>query len=331
MFRFYFQSGEFHGDQGSFWIGVFKDFLIPLAGVGVPLLLFYWGLVQERRRADAQRSEDKEKFDRTENLRLLYFHSLLLEALKYCCEFQDTLDKVVESLKGNRYHSDNLALSDDTDLKRIVIDLDRESLFYAYRMRIDDQSLNITFKGLDTAYGLRRTFGEVWERSNREITNRKNDIRSSTSDFGLRVLEVNVDNPTDLNLRNQLMQIFVDYAEKEHTEERQYQELIESLVASFTATIEVHRKTRDAEWVNLYNKALEVQILDKQVESIVGQHLQNVDEISKTLDLVVSDLFKHYLPLEDYLVERKLLVERILGAEDSSSTDSLNTSYNNPD
>ncbi|WP_426295363.1 hypothetical protein ACN9ML_11905 [Dyadobacter endophyticus] len=311
MLRFYFQSGEFHSDQGNFWIGVFKDFLIPLAGVGVPLLLFYLGLRQERRRADKQRNEDNEKLDRAENLRLLYFHSLLVEALKFCCHFQDVLDSVGKSLNENKYSSNNLALDGGTDLKRIVVDLDRERLFYAYRMRIEDQSLNVTFKALDAVYGLRGTFGEVWERSSREITSRKNGIRSSTSDFGLRVLEVNVDNPDDSNLRDQLMQILIGHGQKEYSEERQYQELIESLATPFATTIEGHQKSRDSNWSSLYNKVLSVQILDKQVESIVSQYLHNVEEISLTVERAVSDLFKHYLPLEDYLIEQKLLTKRL--------------------
>jgi hypothetical protein len=311
MFRFYFQSGEFHGDQGSFWIGVFKDFLIPLAGVGVPLLLFYWGLRLERKRVDKQRADDTEKSDRAEHLRLLYFHSLLIEALKFCCHFQDVLDSVSKSLNANKYSSNNLALDGGADLKRIVVDLDRERLFYAYRMRIDDQSLNVIFKAMDAVYGLRGTFGEVWERSSREITSRMNGIRSSTSDFGLRVLEVNVDDPNDLNLRNQLMQIFIDHAQKEHSDDREYQELVESLATPFAATIEEHQKTSNPNWSSLYNRVLDVQILDKQVESIVSQYLHTVEEISITLDRAVSDLFKHYLPLEDYLVERKLLTKRL--------------------
>lgn len=137
-----------------------------------------------------------------------------------------------------------------------------------------------------------------------------------------------VDNPDDLNLRDQLMQIFIGQAQKEYSEERQYQELIESLAMPFAATIERCRKTGDSNWSSLYDSVLEVQILDKQVESIVSQYLHTVEEISRTVDRAVSDLLNHYLPLKDYLAERKLLAKRLAdgltnpdGGESNQATD----------
>ena len=316
MFKFYFQSGEFYADQSISWIGLFKDFLIPLAGVGVPLLLFYLGIRQERKRTDLQRLEDIDKSDRIENLRLLYFHSLLQEALKYCWHFEDVLMSQIATLTVNKYTFEDLEIDGDEVLKRIVVDLDRESLFYAYRMRIDDQALTVIFKALDAAYGLQNTFILVWEKTSVIITTKMNEIRSSTSSLGLRVVDINIDDDTDQNLRNQLMMIFVHYDQKDSSEARHYQDLIEIIVNPIASAIEEQGKTMNVNWKQLYQQALNVQILDKQVDSIVNQYFKTLSEISTTLDRVIADLIKHYLPLEDYLINNKHLLKRLSDEED---------------
>lgn len=223
---------------------MFKDFLIPLAGVGVPLLLFYLGIKQERERSDQRRIEDLDKSDRIENLGLLYFHSLLKQALDHCCHLSEVLSSTMNALKANKYYSEDLEIDGDEVLKRIVIDLDRESLFYAYRMRIDDQSLNAIFRGLDAAHGLRDTYIQIWTKTNGLIVNKMNEIRSSTSSLGIRIGEVEISDETDLDLRRQLMGIFVQYSQREYSKDKEYQKLVENLANPFASTIEDKGKWR---------------------------------------------------------------------------------------
>jgi hypothetical protein len=312
MFRIYFQTGQFYGDQGISWISIFKDFLIPLAGVGIPLLMFYLGLKQERIKADQQRKIDEAKSAHLEDLRLLYFHSLFKEAFKHCLHFQDVLVNLIQVVKKNRYYTGNLALDGDTDLKRIVFDLDRESLFYAYRSKIDDLSLNVIFKALDGAYGLRQTFSEAWSKANDGVVSKKNELRSVTADFGLRVLHVEAINIEDTELKARLMHIFFEYAKNEHPAERDCYELIEGLVNPFMSTAEDFGKIMHPLWSELFSKVGEAQIIDNQVTSIMQQYSLTLEELNSTLNRVVSDLYKHYLPLEVYLVKNSLLTEKLL-------------------
>lgn len=313
MFKLYFQSGEFYGESGNFWISVFKDFLIPLLGVGVPLGLFYLGIKKEREKTDQQRMEDELKSRHQDNMRLLYFHSLLKQALVNCEHFRSVLEKILVDIKDNIYHNGNLEFDGDSDLKRIVIDLDRESLFYAYRQYIDDLSLNIIFKGLSAAYESVQTFKEMWVKTNREVTNKKNEFRSTASALGLKVIRVNNADADETDLKILLMEVIKEYADNEAPDNWEYKDMLSRVVDPFVSILEEQGKATDPLWRDTLEGALRAQILDKQIESIVQQYGVNLGQLVKIMKRVISNIEEHCKPLENYLIDNKLLTSKILG------------------
>jgi hypothetical protein len=61
MFEIYIQSGEFIGEKSNIWISVFKDFLIPAFGVGIPLYIFYKGISSQRKEDEVKQGKTMRK------------------------------------------------------------------------------------------------------------------------------------------------------------------------------------------------------------------------------------------------------------------------------
>ncbi|MPR32393.1 hypothetical protein [Salmonirosea aquatica] len=157
LFDIVFKSGEFYGDEGSFW----KDYIIPVftaalgAGIGayVTYRVFRETLKADREKEARQRNEEQEKELRAKNdlesERLLYLSNLIERSINFMKNLLVAINNFRKELEAQPIEIPPINLPFTNDLKRIVYDIDRENHFHAYRNQVKDQNIFIIFSTFD--------------------------------------------------------------------------------------------------------------------------------------------------------------------------------------
>lgn len=157
LFDIVFKSGEFYGDEGSFW----KDYIMPVftaalgAGIGayVTYRVFRETLIENRKTEARQRLKEQESELRIkndlENERLLYLHHLVSNSIKFTEFFRDSLNKFYSDFEKDEMIVPQLDQMISNDLQRITYNIDREGHFHAYRVHVKKQGILKFYGSLD--------------------------------------------------------------------------------------------------------------------------------------------------------------------------------------
>ena len=141
-FDFVFKSGEFYGDDGSFWGNLTVELLGAALGAVVTVGLFVWALW------NGKNKESEAKND-IENERLLYPHHLVSNSIMFTEHFRDSLNKFYFDFEKDQMILSQLDQLPSNDLQRITHNIDREIHFHAYRIHVKRQGILKFYGSLD--------------------------------------------------------------------------------------------------------------------------------------------------------------------------------------
>ena len=161
MFEFYFQSGEFLGDQGGFW----KDFL----GIGIPLLIFYLTVVYDK----VKEKTNKRAFEID---KLRYLNHLLDGIQRFAIDFHASCNILANTIQGNPNLVGGLTMSSFDDLIRIVDKINHEEHFHSYSKHIGDRNIEMIFTDTDTLNRVRDSIEQIWKARFERAQNLNNQI-----------------------------------------------------------------------------------------------------------------------------------------------------------
>lgn len=181
LFDIVFQNGEFINEMSTSLIEKSWTFFVSLCGIGIPLLLFYLGLKEEREK------ENKRRIDRQyDNLK--YF-AILIENIKALCVKQaENCIEVSNKIVANPIIFPVLEKIVGTDIKRIVNLVNHEDIFHAYIAKFGGetekiQDFRVIFSYLDYLDKTYEQHIEDFENYKRKFSNKYQTYKNISDDL----------------------------------------------------------------------------------------------------------------------------------------------------
>lgn len=294
MFKFYFQTGEFLKDNFDIW----KDFLIPLLGVGIPLWIFYEGTKKQNKIERLKKEEHyKEK--------IYYFDNLFRKAIEFGLHLEDSINQVLKELNEAAWNTINFEIASSDDLRRLIFDIDQEDFYHAYRSIFKDNKISIIFNGLDTLNDIRNSIVEQWTRGTKKIRKRKNSITKINGKVITEVYKVPIKSDEDQKILNQVEEVFMEYLPKYGIEQKDYNIVLNSYIKPLQSILINLPKRKRSEWNAVINELQKSEITIYQIISIGKSLNNNLSAIVKVLKDVNDSMAKTYIPLYDYIEDLK--------------------------
>jgi hypothetical protein len=151
MFKYYFQSGEFQPDQGSF----LKDIGLPLLAIIITMFIFLGQILHEARKA----RQDKEQKDVD---RLMFLLHLINGSINFSKTLINSCDKLIADVKATPYQIGTLDLISADDLIRSVERINHEEMFHAYKNIIKSDNIASIFTSVDSLNRIRLNILDLW-------------------------------------------------------------------------------------------------------------------------------------------------------------------------
>lgn len=136
LFDIVFQNGEFFYEASSSILEKIWTFLASFIGLGIPLLLFYLGLKEDKKR------EIKRKNDR-QNDNLKYFAILVENVIIVCNKQAGNCMRIAEESASHPTEFPIIEKVVGTDIKRIVNLVNHENIFHAYVSKFGNKTEKI--------------------------------------------------------------------------------------------------------------------------------------------------------------------------------------------
>lgn len=146
LFDLVFKSGEFYGDEGSFW----KDFIMPVftAALGAGIGAFVtWKVFRDTLKAG--RDNELNTTNKLERERLLYLDFLITNSISFMQSYLKGMKMFIDAIKPKAIEMPPLNLPHTYDIKRMTFDTNREQHFHAYRVQIKDANIFSIFSAID--------------------------------------------------------------------------------------------------------------------------------------------------------------------------------------
>lgn len=294
MFKFYFQTGEFLKDNFDIW----KDFLIPLLGVGIPLWIFYEGTKKQNKIERLKKEEHyKEK--------IYYFDNLFRKAIEFGLHLEDSINQVLKELNEAAWNTRNFEIASSDDLRRLIFDIDQEDFYHAYRSIFKDNKISIIFNGLDTLNDIRNSIVDQWTHGTKKIRKRKNSITKINGKVITEVYKVPINSDEDQKILNQVEEVFMEYLPKYGIEQKDYNIVLNSYIKPLQSILINLPKRKRSEWNAVINELQKSEITIYQIISIGKSLNNNLSAIVKVLKDVNDSMAKTYIPLYDYIEDLK--------------------------
>jgi len=202
MFEFYFQSGEFVENGGSFLVDWFIELSGAAAGAGIAV---YYAFRQYRRQiADQERERIVQEREIYLN-KVKYFSYLVDGSIKFGEGLVDSIKSLASRLAKDIYTIPEIELSSWDDLVRAVELTDREIHYHAYLNLVSDEDIVQVFTDLDLLNRTRLIYVQLHENKYKEDNVRKVIVSKSVKSATLFIKDLKPSKDIEQSFINKLL------------------------------------------------------------------------------------------------------------------------------
>ena len=208
LFDIIFQSGEFSGDDNSFW----TDLLVGILGAGVGAYTTIWVYLQSLKKEKLKEEIKKKEFEKD---KLRYLQHLINKSLSTIDHLITGLDKFIQTIEEDNITFPELISAPLHDLERIVHRINQEEHYHSYLNQLKNDDITVIFGIIDYFYDSYTEIRKSLEKSQRYDFDRKQEyiklvyeVRKMTSS---KLGELRKFNDTFLNFYKDLNSILVNH------------------------------------------------------------------------------------------------------------------------
>lgn len=209
MFEFYFQSGEFLSEDGSFFLDLFIEIAGAFVGAGTALYLY-------NREVKQTKIEEQDKKKEFELQKVKYLQYLVKKAIEYSKECYEGLFQFSSDLAKDPFTIPKFPITlSEHELKIIVNSLNQEDYYFACRNVIVDSKVHEVFNTCSVIEGNVKSMKEYIRKLEQFDYNRKTtykDLLQEVDDELYRVVKelnhMNNDPQYNVQWRNEIYNAF---------------------------------------------------------------------------------------------------------------------------
>ncbi|MDF7818337.1 hypothetical protein P1X15_12050 [Runella sp. MFBS21] len=168
LFDIIFQSGEFSGDDNSFW----TDLLVGILGAGVGAYTTIWVYLQSLKKEKLKEEIKKKEFEKD---KLRYLQHLINKSLSTIEHLITGLDKFIQTIEEDNITFPELISASLHDLERIVHRINQEEHYHSYLNQLKNDDIAVIFGIIDYFYDSYNEIRKSLEKSQKFDFDRKQE------------------------------------------------------------------------------------------------------------------------------------------------------------